>query len=542
MKLSLFLILLATLQASAFDADAQNITANYKNATMKQVLDELRDKTGTDVFYRNEFIAGAKPVTITFNNTPLETVLARLSEGQPFVIRKIDAGIILEMRRGPDLLADTEVPPATVTISGYIRTEDGKAIKGATVRVVGSRTQATTSNDDGYFTISGVEEKSWVVISSIGYEPYRFSASGNINDMNIRLKVRVSDLQTIEVKANTGFQELSLNRVNGSVVTVDNQLFNRRVTPDIISRLNGVIPGAYFNPSATGSGSKYGITIRGQNTLSPFVSRDPLIIVDNFPFEGDLGSLNPNDVENVTVLMDAAAAALWGARAGNGVIVITTKRGRFNQKASISFNSNVTIGNKPDVTYDQKFVDGATYIGLEKVLFDNGYYNNNLANKINYPSISPAVEIMNKVKTGQLTQQQGTDLLTALGKNDIRDDYTKYFLRKSVVQQYALNVTGGGPSMSYYFSVGYDQARENSVGNRNNRISVMSSNTYSPVKNLLLTASLQFSQANTTNNNPFTLGNMPAVNGRPYSYGDLVGPDGSALALVRDHRTPLLTA
>ena len=113
----------------------------------------------------------------------------------------------------------------------------------------------------------------------------------------------------------------------GSFVQVDNKLLNRRVRTNILDRLEGVTSGLLFNKNSLTANEKLGITIRGRNTLDDKVSADPLIVLDNFPYDGDISNINPNDIESITVLKDAAAASIWGARSGNGVIVITTKKG-----------------------------------------------------------------------------------------------------------------------------------------------------------------------------------------------------------------------
>src|SRR5690606_4883361 len=136
-----------------------------------------------------------------------------------------------------------------------------------------------------------------------------------------------------EVQVNTGYQRIPKERTTGSFVYIDNKLLNRRVTTNLMDRLDGVTSGLVFNRNNQGSGNETPISIRGRSTL--FANPEPLIILDNFPYEGDLASINPNDVESITVLKDAAAASIWGVRAGNGVIVITSKNGRANQKPSI---------------------------------------------------------------------------------------------------------------------------------------------------------------------------------------------------------------
>src|SRR5690606_19044017 len=107
----------------------------------------------------------------------------------------------------------------------------------------------------------------------------------------------------------------------------------------------GIAPGVQFT-NANGT-STSDIRIRGLATIQS--NETPLIVLDGFPYDGDITTINPNDIESVTVLKDAAAASIWGARAGNGVIVITTKQGRYGQKTQVSFNNNVTLGEKPDL-------------------------------------------------------------------------------------------------------------------------------------------------------------------------------------------------
>src|SRR5690606_25864550 len=126
-------------------------------------------------------------------------------------------------------------------------------------------------------------------------------------------------------------------RATGSFEFVDNRLLNRSMGPNILQRLEGTVPGLQFvEPQSTEAS---GIRVRGLSTIE--ADSRPLIVIDNFPYEGDINTINPYDVESVTVLKDAAAASIWGARAGNGVIVINTKSGQYNQSARVSVSANV---------------------------------------------------------------------------------------------------------------------------------------------------------------------------------------------------------
>src|SRR5690606_6109052 len=126
-------------------------------------------------------------------------------------------------------------------------------------------------------------------------------------------------------------------------------IIQRSVSSDIINRLKGVTPSLMLDERAGGDPK---LIIRGQSTI--FGNSSPLIVVDNFPFEGNIHNINPNDVESVTILRDAAAASIWGIRAGNGVIVISTKQGRIGHPVRATFTSNVTIADKPNLYYEPR--------------------------------------------------------------------------------------------------------------------------------------------------------------------------------------------
>src|SRR6185437_8443689 len=152
---------------------------------------------------------------------------------------------------------------------------------------------------------------------------------------------------------------------------------NQQVGTNLLKRLEGVSSSVLFdnNKQINGQVKNDNISIRGLSTIN--ASTAVLVVLDGFIYEGDINNINPNDIESVTVLKDAAASSIWGARAGNGVIVITTKKGKFGEPLKIGFNSNMIVQQKPDLYYLPQ-LSTADYIGMEQFLFNQGYFDDNI--------------------------------------------------------------------------------------------------------------------------------------------------------------------
>jgi TonB-linked SusC/RagA family outer membrane protein len=407
-------------------------------------------------------------------------------------------------------------------ITGTVTTStDHQPLKGATVKIDGYRSIVQT-NENGYFSIVPMESQGELIVSYVGFktELVPFKAT-NRTPLKIILEPNTGTLD--EVIVSTGFQTLPRERATGSFSVIDNNLFNRSVSTDVISRLNGISSGLIAG-SKTAT-NDLGITIRGKSTI--WANAQPLVVLDNFPYEGDLNNINPNDVETVTILKDAAAASIWGTRAGNGVIVITTKRGRYNQPVSVSFNSNVNIGQKPDLFY-QRSISPADFITAEKFQFEKGRYNSYIND--GNSALTPAVEIMLKARSGTISQAQSDAQLNQLAQHDVRNDLRKYFYRESINQQYALSLSGGSDKQQYYVSGGWNNNLSNAIGNAYDRVSLNATNTYSLINHKLeITTGLVYAKSTTDNNavSP-TFGN-----GALYPYAVLADENGNALPIAK---------
>lgn len=349
----------------------------------------------------------------------------------------------------------------------------------------------------------------------------------------IRLSSQSRQLQ--EITINTGYQRISKERNSGSFVQVDEALLNRTVSTGIIDRLQNVVPGLIFNKAMGNANNQSQISIRGQATL--FSRPDPLIVIDNFPYDGDLNNINPNDVESISILKDAAAASIWGSKAANGVIVITTKRGKYNQTDRFSFSSNLTIGNRPDLFYTAA-MSSADYIEIEKRRFNEGAYKA-LESSRGKDALSPVVELLIAKRDGKIDPALVDQQVEALKNQDIRNDYRDFLYRRNINQQYAFNLNGGSAYQHYFISAGYDKNLENLVGNAYTRSSFNANHTLALLhQKLELTTGIAYIQSKTSMNNSGKIEMMPFT--QIYPYARLVDEAGNPAVVFKDYRSPYL--
>lgn len=403
---------------------------------------------------------------------------------------------------------------------------DGSPLVGASVRST-VRGTSTISDHAGQFTLTVAVPIDTLRITYVGYlsKDTVFIAGQSTGEMNIRLAPDASTLE--EVVINTGYYEVPRERATGSFTHVDNELLNRSVGPDVLQRLEGIAPGVQFVNS--GGTTPSDIRIRGIATIES--DETPLIVVDNFPYELDISTINPNDVESITVLRDAAAASIWGARAGNGVIVITTKQGRYNQKAQISFNSNFTMGAKPDLYYNPNRLPSATVMEIEKELFGRGNYAEQPQ------TVIPAyAELLIKQRDGLISEADFAREETLLRQTDIRDEALRYLYRGERHQQYALNISGGGDNYRYYLATGYDKNNGMLVGNGAERLNINLQNTFRPLKGLEVTTGVWYTQRQTANNG-ISLSDLAPGSGQTVNtYTRLADDQGNALPIPYERR------
>lgn len=343
----------------------------------------------------------------------------------------------------------------SIVVSGKVFSEDGGHLSNVTIRSKYSNIETFTT-ENGEFNLL-LPDKDSLVFSFLGYR----SKSIEIEASQTFLEVVLFKLENVieEIQINTGYQELSLNEINGSVVSIDKHMLSLQVDPNILNRLNGVINGMMFQRGRenTNPQNETGITIRGYGTINGPL--DPLIVLDDFVYEGSIDNIDPNDIESVTVLKDAEATSIYGARGGNGVIVLTTKKGRFGQDLSVSTNVNVSISKIPDLNV-LPWISNSDYIKVEEMLYETGYFDEDI-NSFRAPPITPIVRALLERSDGRLTDKDYQLYKEFLSKGDFRKQYSRAFLKPSRNEQYYVGLSGGSQNSSWSFSVGQNRIHEN---------------------------------------------------------------------------------
>lgn len=357
---------------------------------------------------------------------------------------------------------------------------DQLPLPGVNVILKGS-TLGTVTNEEGQFALALPAGLQTLKLSYIGYLSREMEINVPVSGpLRIILEEDAMELSQFDI-VSTGFQELSSERTTGSFVKLDTELINRSVSTDITQRLKDVTPGLIVLNDRSGVGAEEQILIRGTSTI--LAENQPLIVINNLAYDGPLSNINPNDVESITVLRDAAAASIWGAKAGNGVIVITTKKGRLNEPLLVSFNANANWGQQPDPFYQPRMAIPG-FVDQEVKLFKNGYYNGQI-NSSQKTRLSPVVETMLQYRNGELSDSELNTALDAFRRRDVRYDLQEYFSRPSLNQQYSLGFAGGSEKYSYNFSTGWDDNRTNRVTDNNSRFTFSSNQNLNLANNRL---------------------------------------------------------
>ncbi|MEO6231771.1 MAG: SusC/RagA family TonB-linked outer membrane protein [Ferruginibacter sp.] len=429
-------------------------------------------------------------------------------------------------------LATTNMAYTQTIIHGKVTdAQTGGAVAGVSIIALQSKSSTVTA-DDGSFSLTVNTGKDRLELTHVNYSVKTVSLNA-ATPTPLLISIQQTSKELDEVIVNTGYQQLPKERATGSFNLISNKLYNEQTGTNVLERLEGISNGLIFDRKA-GNNSNANIVIRGLSTIQG--PKAPLVILDNFPYDGDINNINPNDVDNISILKDAAAASIWGTRAGNGVIVITTKKGRFSQPVRIQVNSNVTVGAKPDLFYLPEIAPG-DFADLEEFLYNKGFFNSAINSKTR-PPLSPVVELLKQAATGVITPAEAQSRIDLFKQHDLRTDFSDYVYSPSVNQQYNINMQGGEKNIAWSFSAGLDNNRSN-LSDKYNRINLRSNNNFRITKNLQLRAGLFYTQSNSTLGKP-GYGQLNTSSGNLPVYTQLADANGNSLPVIKQYRQAYL--
>lgn len=376
-----------------------------------------------------------------------------------------------------------------IWIKGQVHSiDERKPMAGVTIKVMpGTDIAATDIN--GSFPIQVKSLKDSLQFLMVGYTTRTVVASSFQKQDRIFLEKKMNYLE--EAMVNTGYQSLSTKEITGAVDVVSNEMLNQQTGLNILDRLNNITSAIRFDNQDIENSSvqKLNFSVRGLSTING--NRDPLIVLDGFIYEGNIQNIDPNNVESISILKDAAASSIWGARAGNGVIVITSKKGSFQtgQRTKITLSNTFITREKPDLK-QQYQLSNKDFIAIEEMLFNKGYYNTWL-NYLPHFSMTPVINLFHNRKKGLISAQDSMKTMDWLLAQDGRKNYMDEFYGTPFSNQLSMNISGGGEFNSYALGMGYTTDRNHLDANKK-KINVQLSNSFRPVDRLQIDLNVLF--------------------------------------------------
>ncbi len=432
MKLSLIQVCIAMIFVGvslAKNAEAQEllnrtVSIHIENQDFASAISAFEKQAGVKFTYRAKLVSTAQKITLTANNEQLAHVLDKMLaplkikykvfNNQLVLSRLVVVNQIMELSSPVNITFNQENDSAAdITVKGTVTDENGEKLPGVSTTVKGT-TRGSTTNTNGEYSISVHDDNAILVFSFVGYQGQEVKV-GNRTNINITLKI---DSQALNELVVVGYGQVKKSDLTGSVVSVKAKDLNAFPLTNPTQALQGRAAGVQVTQNSGEPGGSISVRIRGGNSLR--ASNDPLYVVDGFPITGSPSALNPADIESVEVLKDASATAIYGSRGANGVVMITSKRGK-SGKGQIDFDS---------------------YYGIQ--------------------SPTKTLDLMNAQQFAEIANERATNDATALPFTAAQisgfgegTNWQKEIFRSAPIQNHSLNISGGSEKTQYSISGNY---------------------------------------------------------------------------------------
>ena len=520
MRLTLLLTMFFSFTAIA-RVSSQSVTLKLENASLRETIKELKNQTGVYFVFNEEEIASLNvKLSMVLTNEPFEKALDRIFEGLPFSYEYSEGVVILK----PTLQKKDDVK--LKLIKGKVVDTDGMPLPGVSVVVEGT-TRGVASDVNGLFQMM-IETKvgQKLLFSFVGMEQKVITWQGQ-DSLNVVMKYAAVDVEEVIV---TGYQTLNRRESASAVSVVKTDDIYMAGAASIDQMLQGQVPGLMVmntsgEPSATPK-----IRIRGTSTINgnkaPVWVVDGVILEQNVPITASelnsedaeylignaISGISPQDIESITVLKDASATAIYGVKAANGVIVLTTKKGRAG-RPTVSYHGEVVVNERPSY---RKFdrMNSVERMQLSKDIFEQGLsYNSNI-------SLDPADSyegLLNELNNRRMSKEEFALRSTEMANRNT--DWFDVLFRNAVTHSHNLSIGGGSEGAKYYFSAGYNNNQGGAKGSVSERFTSVARVDAVVGKYINFMAKIDFS---TTKNegysvvNPFSYAYNTSRTVRPY--------------------------
>lgn len=328
-----FVLLVLTCQAQAIKGNAKDVTISERNAPLETIFRKISDQTGYLFFYNAEWLKKANPVTIHVKKASLDEVLNICFANQPLSYSIVGQTVVLKLKEPPGISIPVE--DTTRTIQGQVLDDEGRPLSGASVRIKGTDI-ATVTDASGQFKLENVHEDAILEMSYVGYASQVMPVRGR-NSFKVALVKKNAVLaETVVV----GYGSSSKAKLTTAVATIKRDQINDLPITNLSDAFTGNVSGVMVEDGSGAPGDAPVIRVRGYGSIN--AGSEPLYVIDGMiATSNEFALLNPKSIESISILKDAAAGAIYGSRAGNGVVIVTTKGGQ--GKAKFSYNTTVGI-------------------------------------------------------------------------------------------------------------------------------------------------------------------------------------------------------
>ncbi|MCF3110641.1 TonB-dependent receptor [Niabella sp. CC-SYL272] len=439
------LLFLLFIQVSAASR-AQNVSINVNNAPLEKVFRMIEQQSGYVFLYDDVRIKRQK-VSLSLQNAPIEKVLKTCLENLPVAYKIVDRNILLKKRMEPQV---QQVQYQQRQVTGVVRDSTGSTLQGVSVTVKGT-SRVTVSDASGQYQIAA-SPGDVLIFSSVGYKKQEIVVADDTR-LDVVMKVEVSSLEEAVV---VGYGTQKKINLTGAVSQIGGERLANRAVTNIGQALQGAVSNLNISSTNGGApGANSSFNVRGYTGFSASggaVSQSPLFVVDGIPGV-DINTININDVESISVLKDAASAAIYGSSAPYGVVIVTTKQGKTGTKPTITYNNNLLLSQPINLPKYMRSIDFAN-------LYNEAADNAGTSRPFSDDALKRIQDYLDgKIKTETIANPAtGTDAWFEWGNANANNDWFDILFRRSQFsQQHNIGVSGGTNSTRYYVGLGYNK-------------------------------------------------------------------------------------